>query len=248
MRSALQNAKAISPLVLLLCSITKAQITLPTLTGCIGNPTGTATYSTEMTVETGTERIVAGDFWSQLGAVWVFSSDTEGVQFGQPGIPGYGAGFGGGGPPAAAQSALKLDPSKTAWTLSVPTSTLGGQWDIVWAATATGKVHQIISGESPCLGAVASSTVSGNAAIASSCVNNQISTATAIWSTYGVCITSGVQGDEMLTSYRSRPTCRVFSTQQHRLLLTLRSTVLRSFMMTLTPQEQCAHILLVCST
>lgn len=176
--------------MLLLCSTVKAQITLPSLTGCVGNPTGTATYSTQMTVETGTERIVAGDFWSQLGAVWVFSSDSEAAEFGQPGIPGFGAGFGGGGPPAAAQGALKLDPSKTAWTLSVPTSSLGGEWDIVFAASATGQIHQTISEQVPCLGAVASSTASGNAAIASSCVNNQISTEAAVWSTYGVCDTS----------------------------------------------------------
>ena len=128
--------KSISPLILLYTSV-NAQITLPTVTGCIGNPAGTATFTTDLSVETGTERIVAGDFWNQIGAVWIFSTDTEGIEFSQPGIPGYGAGFGGGGPPAAAESALKLDDSKTEWTLVVPASTLGGEWDIDFAASAS---------------------------------------------------------------------------------------------------------------
>lgn len=261
-KSLSRSANAISPLLLLLCSTVEAQITLPTLTGCIGNPTGTATFSTSTSIATGSESIPAGDFWNQLGAVWIFSTDTEGIEFTQPGIPGYGAGFGGGGPPAAAESALILDPSKTAWTLSVPASSLGGEWDIVFeastptasaassstpaaAATTTsaaatslaaaakvrryeparpieariddaaaprvtakprralkrmpvgakfrrqaassGNFNLIISGALPCQGpASPSSTASGNAAIASSCVNNEISTQPSVWSTYGV--------------------------------------------------------------
>ena len=125
----------LSPFVLLLSSV-NAQISIPTLTGCVGNPAGTATFSTSLSLATGSERIPAGDFWNQLGAVWVFSTDTEGIDFSQPGIPGYGAAFGGGGPPAAAESALVLDPSKTAWTLNVPTSSLGGEWDIDFEASS----------------------------------------------------------------------------------------------------------------
>ena len=133
---ALYWLRNLSPVFLLL-SPANAQISLPTLTGCVGNPAGTATFSTSLSLVTGSERIPAGDFWNQLGAVWVFSTDTEGIDFSQPGIPGYdGAGFGGGGPPAAAESALVLDPSKTAWTLSVPTSSLGGEWDIDFEASS----------------------------------------------------------------------------------------------------------------
>ena len=265
------TSKIVSALLVLFWSSVNAQITLPTVTGCVGNPAGTATYSTDLTVATGTERIVAGDFWNQLGAVWVLSTDTEGIEFSQPGIPGYGAGFGGGGPPAAAESALVLDPSKTAWTLSVPASSLGGEWDIDFAANTptpssaaastpvaatsssastasvvfsssadpsvtvakryaparpsrvgvdqepapkttsrvfpqghpqqpmpvgakfrrqadAGQFHLIISGSYPCLGPAASQTASasGNAAIASQCTNNEISTNIAAWTTYGV--------------------------------------------------------------
>lgn len=276
-RMTLQSIRRISTLLTLLCFNVNAQITLPTITGCIGNPAGTATYTTDLSIASGSERIVAGDFWNQLGAVWIFSTDTEGIEFSAPGIPGYGAGFGGGGPPAAAESAIALDSSKTAWTLSIPASSLGWEWDIVFEAStptstsavaassssvgpqssaasasssspatppaaasstiapspaakirryeparpvqveiqdaaaakitstprrprkprpvganfrrqaASGQFHLIINGSLPCLGPVISSqTVSGNPTIASSCVNNEISTEPAEWTTYGV--------------------------------------------------------------
>ena len=270
-------SKHLSPFFILLSAV-NAQVSLPTLTGCVGNPAGTATFSTSLSLSTGTERIPAGDFWNQLGAIWIFSTDTEGIDFSQPGIPGYGAGFGGGGPPAAAESALVLDPSKTAWTLNVPTSSLGGEWDIVFGASsptpssaaaststaaasspssadsatspsstgaaasspaapatvakrydparpsrfgmneepvpktttvaspprqpqrpipvgakfrrqaASGQFNLIIKGSYPCLGPspVTTGTASGNAQIASECVNNDISTNAAAWTTYGV--------------------------------------------------------------
>ncbi|KAL6721375.1 hypothetical protein ACLMJK_000478 [Lecanora helva] len=260
----IQNMRRVILLIVLLSAV-NAQITLPTVTGCVGNPAGTATFTTDLSIATGSERIVAGDFWNQLGAVWVLSTDTEGIEFSQPGIPGYGAGFGGGGPPAAAESALVLDPSKTAWSLSVPTSSLGGEWDINFqaaaptASTATattsqdspagsstdaavsspstspavtvakryvpaqpsssdsravptstsivplpnrpqkplpfgakfrrqatsGQFHLIIKGSYPCISPAASTTASGGSpAIASQCVNNQISTDVSAWTTY----------------------------------------------------------------
>jgi len=64
--------------------------------------------------------ICVGD---QFGAVWVSSTDTTGVKFGYASIPGVGA------PsadiPQAAQDVIKIDPSVTAWTLSVPSPTVG---------------------------------------------------------------------------------------------------------------------------
>ena len=154
--------KTVTPIFLLWSSV-NAQITLPTVTGCVGNPAGTATFTTDLTIETGSERIVAGDFWNQLGAIWVLSTDTEGIEFSQPGIPGYGAGFGGGDIPAAAESALILDPSKTAWTLSVPTSSLGGEWDIDFQAAAP-TASSAAASTQPASPAAASSTTTDPAA------------------------------------------------------------------------------------
>jgi len=64
-KSTSQSAKATSPLLLSLFPTIKAQITLPILTRCFGNPAGTATFSTDMSIATRTERIPAGDFWTR---------------------------------------------------------------------------------------------------------------------------------------------------------------------------------------
>lgn len=131
------RAAAFVSLALPFLSLTRAQISLSDVPqdSCAGNvATGTATYSTDMTIPTGTQRIPAGDFWDQMGAVWVFSTDTEGVEFSDLGIPGAGS------PeadiPSFDLSALQLPPagSKTAWTLAVPTESGAGEWDIVFVA------------------------------------------------------------------------------------------------------------------
>lgn len=91
-----------------------------------------------MTIETGSQRIPAGDFWEQMGAVWVFSTDSEGIEFSGLGIPGTGAQS---DIPQMDIDALVLDDSKTAWTLNVPTASGANQYDIVFQAatpTATG--------------------------------------------------------------------------------------------------------------
>ena len=102
------------------------------LDSCAGSPTGTATFSTDLTIPTGSQRIPAGDFWEQQGAQWVFSTDTEGIQFSDLAIPGAGA------PsvdvPQEDLDALKIDDSKTAWTLAAPSATNGRQFDIVFQA------------------------------------------------------------------------------------------------------------------
>ena len=68
-----------------------------------------------------------------MGATWVFSTDTEGIEFSDLGIPGAGS------PeadiPSFDLSALQIATgSKTAWTLAVPTESGAGEFDIVFVA------------------------------------------------------------------------------------------------------------------
>ena len=125
----------LSVLILTYCSSVQAQIVLSGF-ACVGNAIlGTATYTTDMVLPTGeSQRIPAGDFWDQSGAVWVFSTDTPGVIFGWAGIPGAGAED----IPQADINALKIDDSSTAWTLSVPTPSVG-EYDIVFGVTTPGS-------------------------------------------------------------------------------------------------------------
>ena len=120
-------------LVLLSFSFVKAQILLSDIpvASCAGNVLkGTATYSTNLLMPTGeTQRIPAGDYWNQSGAVWVFSTDTAGIQFGFAAIPGEGAP--GASIPQAAADAIKIDSKDSAWTLSVPSPSVG-EYDIVF--------------------------------------------------------------------------------------------------------------------
>ena len=95
---------------------------------------GTATFTSDVTVATGSVRVPADSFWNQLGALWEFSTDSKGLAFQDPGIPGYGAGFGSSDDvPAAAESAIKLSNDKSTVSIVIPTSTLGGEWDVVWS-------------------------------------------------------------------------------------------------------------------
>ena len=99
--------------------IALAQITVNLIpedaSACPNGPSGTATFSTVQGYPTGSQEIPAGDFWNQAGAVWTFETDSQGILFGDL---GFGVGPDGAG--AADSSAIKLDPSSTAWTLSVP--------------------------------------------------------------------------------------------------------------------------------
>ena len=76
-----------------------------------------ATYSHVQAEPTGAQRIPPGDFWSESGAIWVFSTGDEDVYFSNL---NFGVGPDGAG--AADSSAIKLGPSSKAWTLSVPSS------------------------------------------------------------------------------------------------------------------------------
>ncbi len=132
-------------LILAYCSSVQAQIAISEvpLASCAGNVvSGTATYTTDMMLPTDeSERIPAGDFWDQEGAVWEFSTDTPGVKFGWLGIPGAGA------PdadiPQAAINALKIGDSSTVWTLSVPMPSVG-EYDIVFGL-ATPSISTSVS-------------------------------------------------------------------------------------------------------
>ena len=114
---------------------TLAQINFPDIptSVCVG-PSGTATFSSDMTIETGSQRIPAGTLWNQEGATWVFSTDTEGIKFSNLGIPGGGRQD---SIPQINENALQIDDSGTAWTLAVPTVTDVRQFDIVFQASPT---------------------------------------------------------------------------------------------------------------
>ena len=113
--------KTIASIGLSLATFSQAQVNLSPIdtATCAGQgSTGTATFSSDMTIATGSQRIPAGKFWTQEGAIWVFDTNTPGIQLSDLAIPG-------GGPsddvPAIDTSALKLDDSKTKWTLAAPT-------------------------------------------------------------------------------------------------------------------------------
>ena len=61
--------------------------------------------------------IPAGDFWNQTGAVWTFSTDSQGILFSDLGFEVGPDGVG-----AAHSSAIELGSSPKTWTLSVPIS------------------------------------------------------------------------------------------------------------------------------
>lgn len=129
------------PILVVLCllttSVTNAQISLSSVptSGCVGNALGTATFTTDLSLQTGSQLISAGNFWNQAGAVWTFSTDTDGVEFRILGIPGFGAGFGAASDISKAdESALDINNSKKEWTLTVPGTPPSGQYDITFEA------------------------------------------------------------------------------------------------------------------
>lgn len=68
----------LATIAFILLSSARAQISLSDIpvASCVGNViSGTATFSTSMSLATGlSQNIPAGDFWTQIGAVWVFST------------------------------------------------------------------------------------------------------------------------------------------------------------------------------
>ena len=159
--------------ILTLCSSVQAQIALSEVpvASCAGNAiSGTATYTTDMMLPTDqSQRIPAGDFWDQEGAVWEFSTDTPGVKFAFLGIPGAGAET----IPQADIDALKIDDSSTVWTLSVPTPSVG-QYDIVFGVATPSATTSLSSSVGTATSGTASITVApgttstaGTASIAS---------------------------------------------------------------------------------
>ena len=117
-------------------SFVQSQITIQSVPAseCAGNPFGTATFSTEVSLATGSQRIVAGDFWQQAGAQWNFSTKSNGIMFCGLGIPGWGA-----QPdiPKADHDALHIDDGNQ-WSLTLPTTPPSDQqFDIVFEAIAS---------------------------------------------------------------------------------------------------------------
>ena len=93
----------------------QAQITLPPIPtdACGGKGlSGTATFTSSTSLPTGAQQIPAGGFWKQVGAEWVFDTDTQGIFFSDLEANG--------GPdtPAIDSSAVSLDDSSTKWTFS----------------------------------------------------------------------------------------------------------------------------------
>lgn len=131
------SSKADLALLVLFISYSDAQDSIsigsvPT-SSCIGNPVGTATFTSDVTIATGVVRVPADNFWNQAGALWELSTDSKGMAFQGPGIPGYGAGFGSADDiPAAAESAIKLSNDKSTISIVIPTATIGGEWDVEW--------------------------------------------------------------------------------------------------------------------
>lgn len=144
-------------LSLFLASYSDAQAPIPISdipsSSCFGNPAGTVTFASDITIPTGEVQIPASDIWNQTGAVWEFSPDSEGFVFEAPGIPGYGAGSGSGGVPDAAESAFKLSNDKSTLSIIIPTSTLGGEWEVLWAVVPSSVANSPVPGSPATLGA-----------------------------------------------------------------------------------------------
>ena len=93
----------------------QAQINLAPIptSACAGKGlSGSATFATSTSLPTGAQRIPAGDFWNQVGAEWVFDTDTSGILFSDL------AANNGPDTPAIDKSAVHLDDSSTKWTFS----------------------------------------------------------------------------------------------------------------------------------
>ena len=107
--------KTLGGFVLVLRGYAQAQITLAPIPtdACAGQGlSGSATFASSTSLTTGAQRIPAGDFWNQVGAEWVFDTDTSGVLFSDL-VANNGPDT-----PAIDKSAVSLDDSSTRWTFS----------------------------------------------------------------------------------------------------------------------------------
>ncbi|KAF6229438.1 hypothetical protein HO133_007554 [Letharia lupina] len=186
--------------LLVLRGYAEAQITLAPIptSACVGQGlSGSATFASSISLATGAQRIPAGDFWNQVGAEWVFDTDTSGVLFSDL------AANDGPDTPAIDSKAVSLDDSSTKWTFSAASGV--SEVDIVFNAgpTSAAKFRRaassfelIITASVPCSddagqpSPTPTATNSQNAANpsqASLCSNAAIETTdTDEWSNYGV--------------------------------------------------------------
>ena len=70
-------------LLLPLLAFVNADITLSNIptAACSESTTGTATYTTSLTLETGPQLLSAGNLWKQPGAQWTFALPESDVDF-----------------------------------------------------------------------------------------------------------------------------------------------------------------------
>ena len=123
----------------------KTEFTLGSVptTGCVGNPDGTASFTSTTSVPTGEVLIDGGVYWGQAGATWEWILDTPGLVWDGhgAGIPGYGADV---DIPAVAESAFNLSPDKSTISFAVPAS-MGDGWNIVMVGVPATEAAQVSS-------------------------------------------------------------------------------------------------------
>ena len=109
------SLQTLSGFFIILRGYARAQITLEPIptSDCAGQGlSGSATFASSTSLATGAQRIPAGDFWNQVGAEWVFDTDTSGILFSDL-VAELGPDT-----PAIDSKALSLDDSSTKWTFS----------------------------------------------------------------------------------------------------------------------------------
>ncbi|CAF9943212.1 MAG: hypothetical protein ALECFALPRED_010844, partial [Alectoria fallacina] len=109
------SLEALSGFSFVLRVYTEAQITLAPIptSACAGKGLScSATFASSTSHATGAQRIPTGDFWNQVGAEWLFDTDTSGVLFSDLAANDGADTF------VIHSKNVSLDDSKTKWTFS----------------------------------------------------------------------------------------------------------------------------------
>ena len=129
------SSKAVCLVLPAFLPLATAQIILSSINGCTNNVSQIATYSTQLTLPTGLQRISHANIWQQRGTNWIISTDTKGITLKdlevnkQEVIPGI---------LQADHDMNSIDGSKTKLAISIPTTLpSGGQYDIIFNAVAS---------------------------------------------------------------------------------------------------------------
>ena len=112
-----------------------AEFKLETLqtSGCRTNAVSTATFSTAFSTVIGDVELSKGSYWEQGGAVWEFSTNTEGIIFSDPLVQGYVKGLVK-DRPQEVQDAFRLNRDRRTITFTVPYPTFQEQFAVSWEA------------------------------------------------------------------------------------------------------------------